>query len=85
MLFIQEFPALLDEDRMPINYKIFKSGVTVIMRTSALKQLMMSRSVRAGQSDAEGFEKWLEEKIAHAGLPLSPREEEEQSEGEVWG
>jgi hypothetical protein len=75
MLFVKEFPALLDDDRMPINYRTFKAGVTTINRMAAVDQLKMSRAVRAGNSDVEHFEKWIEEKIAQAGMPKAPSQE----------
>lgn len=74
LLFVKEFPALLDEDRMPINYRIFQAGVTTISRLSAVDQLKMSRAFRAGQSSQEDFERWVEEKVAHSGMPIATRD-----------
>lgn len=75
MMFAKEFPALLGPDRMPINYRTFKSGVVVISRLNAIDQLKMSRATRAGQVGKEDFEKWIEEKLGQAGIPIVPPEE----------
>ena len=73
-MFAREFPALLDEDRMPVNFRTFQAGVITIMRISALEQLKMARAFRAGQTDVEGMEKFIAEKMGQSGMPIATEE-----------
>lgn len=75
MQFAKEFPALLNKNGFPANYRVFRSGVVTLGRMNALDQLKMSRSVRAGQTDTSSFEKWIEEKIGQSGIPIVPPED----------
>lgn len=75
MLFAKEFPALLNKNGFPANYRVFRCGVLTLGRMNALDQLKQSRAVRAGQTDTSSFEKWIEEKIGQAGIPIVPPEE----------
>lgn len=75
MMFAKEFPALLGPDRMPVNYRVFKSGVVTLSRLNAIDQLKMSRASRAGQVSKEDFETWISEKMGQAGMPIVPPEE----------
>jgi hypothetical protein len=75
MMFIKEYPALLDKDHMPVNYRIFKAGIITMSRNNAIEQLKLSRAMRAGQASAEDFQRWIDEKIAQAGMPVAPQEE----------
>lgn len=69
MLFVKEFPALLNQDRMPVNFRTFKAGIITLGRLNATDQMKMSRSVRAGGASQEDFETWIREKIGQAGMP----------------
>lgn len=75
MQFAKEFPALLNKNGFPANYRVFRSGIIMVGRTQALDQLKTSRAVRAGQTDTKNFERWIEEKIGQAGIPIVPPEE----------
>ena len=74
-MFVKEFPALLDEDRMPINFRVFQAGVTAASRMRAAEQLGISRAFRAGQSNEDDFAIWVQEKLSHAGMPVVSHEE----------
>ncbi len=72
--FARTFPMWLDADGFPKTFRLFKAGVIEIGRQNALEQLRIGRAMRAGQATADDFDRWVEEKIMHAGMPLSPRE-----------
>lgn len=76
-LFVRAYPALLNENGMPVNFRVYQAGMQTLAREVPLEQLRMSRAVRAAGAVADDFEKWVDEQLARAGVPVVPTSDEE--------